>query len=167
MINLKSSKTHIDVKPVTNVNITTRDSTDGHTDAKYDVETTETTGEELPPIIQHMEGRKRNVTFKTLTNENMVLKIIINILNSNPLKYNGFIIADDVVLQQLVTLLTEAESVQIDAEDILTGCCTGNTYRKVNAIYVLKNGETLNLKYTFAEVMKQLQDLHISTKYVW
>jgi predicted RNA methylase len=96
-----------------------------------------------------------------------VLKLIINILQSNPLIINHYIIADDEALEKMIKLLSNASDVQIDAEDMGVGCITKKTYRKVHSMYVTKDGKTLNLKYDFPDVMKTLKDLRISTKYVW
>ena len=96
-----------------------------------------------------------------------VLKLIIEIQQSNPLIVNKYIIADDEVLERMISLLCNAESVQIDAEDVGAGCMTKHVYRKVESIYVTVGGKTLNLKYDFPAVMKTLKDLHISTKFVF
>ena len=80
---------------------------------------------------------------------------------------NKYIICDDEILCKLVALLCNAREVNLDAEDLGSGCITKKTYRKVNSIYVVVNGETLNLKYDFPSVMKTLKDLHISTKFVF
>ena len=96
-----------------------------------------------------------------------VLKLIINILQSNPIIVNKYIIADDELLERMIMLLANAEAVQIDAEDVGTGCITRHVYRKIESIYVTVGGETKNLKYDFPSVMKTLKDLHISTKFVF
>ena len=96
-----------------------------------------------------------------------VLKLIIEIQQSNPLIVNKYIIADDEVLERMISLLCNAEAVQIDAEDLGSGCMTKHVYRKVESIYVTVGGKTLNLKYDFPAVMKTLKDLHISTKFVF
>ena len=104
---------------------------------------------------------------EALLREINVLKLIINIQHSNPMIVNKYIVADDDALGQMVGLLCNASEVHLDAEDVGVGCITKKTYRKVNSIYVVVNGETLNLKYDFPAVMKTLKDLHISTKFVW
>ena len=88
-------------------------------------------------------------------------------MRSNPISVNKLIIADDKKLELLVKLLTNSDEVHIDAEDIGSGCFTTNTYRKVNAIYVIKNGNTKNLKYDYPEVTRELKDLGINIKLVW
>ena len=102
-----------------------------------------------------------------LKNENEALKIIIGIIQNNPFYLNKYIIADDVKLMELVKLLCNADDVQMDAEDIGEGCITRNKYRKVHAIYVIKGGETKNLKYDFPEVVRELTELCVSTKFVY
>ena len=88
-------------------------------------------------------------------------------LRSNPLMYNGYIVADDETLMKFIQLLTFADDVQLDAEDIGQGCISKKTYRKVHAIYVIKDNETKNLKYDYPKVMKELTDLGISCKFVY
>ena len=95
-----------------------------------------------------------------------VLKLIIEIQQSNPLIVNKYIIGDDEVVERMISLLCNAEAVQIDAEDLGSGCMTKHVYRKVESIYVTVGGKTLNLKYDFPAVMKTLKDLRISTKFV-
>ena len=105
--------------------------------------------------------------YKELQNENEVLKLLIDMLRNNPLIYNGYIVADDETLMKFIALLTSADDVQLDADDIGQGCISKKTYRKVHAIYVIKGSETLNLKYDFPKVMKELTDLGISCKFVY
>ena len=104
---------------------------------------------------------------KELQNECEVLKLIIDMWKNNPLIYQGYVIADDTTLMKFVQLLTSADDVQIDADDVGEGCMTKKTYRKVHAIYVIKDGQTKNLKYDYPQVMKALREYSISTKLVW
>lgn len=146
----------VNVKPKVNVNV-------GNAQ-------TSTTTREVEPInvsYGETENETENTTLKELQNENQVLKLLIEMLRSNPLIYNGYIIADDVVLMKFIQLLTSADDVQLDADDLGQGCLTKNTYRKVHAIYVIKNNETFNLKYDYPKVMKELKDLGISCKFVF
>ncbi len=100
-------------------------------------------------------------------NEIKFLKIIIGMMNNNPLIYNGCLLVDDEKLVELLLLVTQADEVQIDADDILEGCFTGRTYRKVHAIYIIKDGETKQLKYDYPELCQELNELKIMWKYVW
>ena len=187
MINLKSSRKtpsiNVDCSPVTNVRIEHGSS--------------EATTVRYPPVdgsipMQQQYGACPNSAFVSvspqavssytadvsqfenenpeiakLLRENAVLKLIIDIQHSNPIVLNKFIIADDATLVKLVALLCNASEVHIDADDVGTGCITKNTYRKVHSIFVVVDGKTKNLKYDFADVMYQLKELHISTKYVF
>ena len=122
------------------------------------------------PDGQNEENPYANLSTDDITklkNENEALKIIIGIIQSNPFYLNKFIVADDVKLMELVKLLCNADDVQMDADDIGQGCITKNKYRKVHAIYVIKNNETKNLKYDFPEVVKELTELCVSTKFVY
>ena len=96
-----------------------------------------------------------------------VLTLLIDMIQHNPLISNGYIIADDEKLMKFVQLLTGADDVQIDAEDLGQGCISKKLFRKIHAIYVIKNNETKNLKYDYPNVMKELKDLAISTKFIW
>jgi len=96
-----------------------------------------------------------------------VLSIIIDMQRNNPLIYHGYIVADDVKLMRFVQLLTDADDVQLDADTLAQGCLTKRVYRKVHAIYIIKDGVTKNFKYDYPLVMKDLKELGISTKYVW
>lgn len=105
--------------------------------------------------------------YNKLKRYNEVLKTLVSMLQQNPLKYNGYIVADDVQLMKFIQLLTDADDVQMDAEDLGEGCMSRKTYRKVESIFVIKGGETKNLKYDFPEVNKELKELGVSVKYVW
>ena len=163
MINLKTSKKTptitVGVNPViTNVvnAPSTQQPPDGELIAR-DVTLTE-------PVDELTAERRENADLKRQIE---VLKLIIEIQQSNPLVVNKYIIADDEVLERMISLLCNAEAVQIDAEDLGSGCMTKHVYRKVESIYVTVGGKTLNLKYDFPAVMKTLKDLHISTKFVF
>ena len=107
-----------------------------------------------------------------MSNEIQAMKLIIGILQDNPFYLNKFVIADDTVLMEVIKLLTNADDIVMDAEDLGEGCISKKKYRKVNAIYVIKDGETKNnfsknLKYSYSNIVQELTELHISFKYVW
>ncbi len=163
MINLSTSKKtdtiNVDVKPVTNVHVGDTNSMSSTRDVVV------TYGEEEVKNGSITEGKDEEI--EALQRENEVLKLIIKILQSNPLIVNRYIIADDTVLEKIIKLLCDADEVQIDSEDIGQGCFTSNTYRKIHTIYVMRGNETKSLKYDYPSVMKKLQDLRISTKFVF
>ena len=118
-------------------------------------------------LVHYGEETVNKTDYDKLLSQNQALHLVLDMMKNNPVKYNGYIIADDVKLLSFVKLLTGAEDVQLDAEELGEGCCTGNIYRKVAAIYVIFDGTVKNLKYDCPDVVKELKDLGISTKYVW
>ena len=160
-----TNKSQISVNPVNNINVKVLGSETIATDfvraSPTDV-ISDTQTRDL--MVEYPTDEK--VLIDKLMAENEALKIIIDMQRNNPLLVNKLILADDVKLEMLIKLLTNADEVHIDADDVGSGC-TGNKYRKVNAIYVIKDGNTKNLKYDYPEITKELKDLGINTKFVW
>jgi len=121
-------------------------------------DTVQCSGQELNDLIA------QNKNLKAI---NKASEIIIEMMKNNPIYVSALIITDDIKLSELVQILTDAESVNIDSEVLFTSCCRAYEYRKVNAIYVMKGGATLNLKYDFPEVTARLKDLGINSKFVF
>lgn len=93
--------------------------------------------------------------------------LLLSIVESNPLIQNKYIIAKCSNLAQLIQLLTEADSVEINkSNDVSCSCFDSATYSAVEKIYVIKNDETFNFKYSFPEVNKLLDEHRISVKFV-
>ena len=163
MINLKSTKKTpsitVGVNPVTNIHVTGKDTT------SVQYPPPEETFPSVAPVVTMYDATKVDVD--SVMRENAVLRLIIEILQSNPLIVNKYVIADDELLEHMIRLLCNATEVQIDAEDVGQGCVSKAKYRKVHSIYVTVDGKTQNLKYDFPAVMKTLKDLCISTKYVF
>lgn len=159
MINLKTSKKTPTITVGVNPVITNVVNASTSAAAAEEAQAEEATSEKALAVAEDLVSElKRQIE---------VLKLIIEIQQSNPLIVNKYIIADDEILEQMIKLLCNAETVQIDAEDLGSGCMTKHVYRKVESIYVTVRGETKNLKYDFPAVMKALKDLHISTKLVF
>ena len=153
-----TNKSQISVNPVNNINVKVLGSeTIATTDVISDTQTRDL-------MVEYPTDEK--VLIDKLMAENEALKIIIEMQRDNPILVNKLILADDVKLEMLIKLLTNADEVHIDADDVGSGC-TGNKYRKVNAIYVIKDGNTKNLKYDYPDITKELKDLGINTKFVW
>ena len=183
MINLKASRKtgtiNVGVNPITNINVANPNQasamlnsapTLNYPDPNFpsvspNVAADLSPAQTDPVAVQYKT--QEELEKEALLREINVLKLIINIQHSNPMIVNKYIVADDDALGKMVGLLCNASEVHLDAEDVGVGCVSRKTYRKVNSIYVVVNGETLNLKYNFPAVMKTLKDLHISTKFVW
>ena len=161
-----SPNVNVNVKPSVNVNVSSQE------DAKvkyrsFDAdEESDASEESIQETLQEI-NQKLKEQLKETQNEVKVLRYYIDMLKNNPLIYNGYIVADDETLMKFIQLLTSADDVQLDAEDVGEGCLSKKTYRKVHAIYVIKNNEPKNLKYDYPKVMKELSDLGISTKFVF
>ena len=87
-------------------------------------------------------------------------------MENNPLIVNKYIIADEDELIKLIQLLTDCNEVELLKADTDTFCCKSNTYDYVSKIYVKKDGETYNLKYSFPDVLQFLDSRKISIKFV-
>lgn len=166
-----SSNVNVNVKP--NVNVNVGNNTDGCL-KRSEISTTKESNEDniysaspSSDVYVSYSDDKYKALYEELYNKCEVLKLIIDMLQNNPIMYNGYIIADDEKLMKFIQLLTGADDVQLDADDLGQGCITKKTYRKIHAIYVIKDNETKNLKYDYPKVMKELTDLGISTKFIW
>ena len=73
------------------------------------------------------------------------LSLIIDILQSNPLIVNRFVIAELETLQELIRLLTSSDNVEIDCNDIECSC-TKVKYRTIKRIYITKDNELYNIQ---------------------
>ncbi|KAI5498704.1 protein of unknown function, DUF4106 family [Trichomonas vaginalis G3] len=173
MISLKreeaknSQNVNVNVEPKTSVYLSTDRMPLSESVKSRDIEI-------LPPPPEYPEVNEdgKDKTFyeqqiKKLQCEIEVLNTMLEMLKDNPIYINKLVLVDDVVLMKFVKLLTDAEDVQLDDEDLGSGCITKNKYRRVNAIYVIKNGETKNVKYDYPEVMKRLKEVGVNVKIVW
>ena len=161
---IDNQKQVVTVNPVNNINVNVRSPTEiqNVTSAVYPDDTgiyVQATQENINKLTTDLAQQISN---------NEALKIIIQMFKENPVFINSLLLTDDEKLAKLVKLLTNADEVTIDAENLgEVGCCTPRMYRKVNAIYVITNGNTKNLKYDYPDIMKELKDLGINTKIVW
>jgi hypothetical protein len=93
------------------------------------------------------------------------LGLIIEIIKSNPLIVNKYIIAKHQYLNELIRLLTNSTSVEFIEKDIDPGClCDCSNLLYIDKIFVRKNNEIYNLKYHFDYVIKILEEHRISYK---
>ena len=135
-----------------------------------DNEQSERTEQTKPEEV--LEPKPQIETVKNLsetTKDNIIsaYALLLSIVESNPLIQNKYIIAKCSDLAQLIQLLTEADSVEINkSNDVSCSCFDSATYSAVEKIYVIKNDETFNFKYSFPEVNKLLDEHRISVKFV-
>ena len=101
--------------------------------------------------------------------DNMIkaLSLIIDILESNPLIINKYIIASTDNLQNLILLLTNAQEVEFQFDDPEVGCfCKPESYYSLRSIYVHKDGNQYVFKHAFPQALRILDNHKISTKIV-
>ena len=112
------------------------------------------------------ESRINELTTQIQDQEKIVqaLSLIIELLESNPLIINKYVIAKAETLEELITLLTGADSVEILTSDIECGCNPSKAVAPVERIYVTKGGDIKQLKYDFPEALRMLETHKISTK---
>ena len=112
------------------------------------------------------ESRINELTTQIQDQEKIVqaLSLIIELLESNPLIINKYVIAKAETLEELITLLTGADSVEILTSDIECGCTPSKAVAPVERIYVTKGGDIKQLKYDFPEALRMLETHRISTK---
>lgn len=105
-----------------------------------------------------------------LERENQALRLILEINKSNPLIINSYIIPSEKNLHDLIKILTKADEVVINVDDINCSCCgpsSSDNCRRVSTIFVTIKGESKNFKYNYGTANKLLVDEHISTKFVY
>ena len=127
-----------------------------------------------PPPIQErsVETAKESATnlqaiIKSKDNIINAFSLMLDILEHNPLIINKYVVADIDSLTLLISYLTEAERVDIqESLDIDCSCSNHPKYIGVDKIYITKQGETQNFKYTYPNANKILDDHHISVKFV-
>jgi len=111
--------------------------------------------EELKALLKQQEAISR------------ALSIMLNLVEHNPLIINKVIVAPRDVLSELIKLLTSADEVSFKESDPEIRCSLSSVkYNVIEKIYVLKNNETFNLKYSFPDVIKILDEHRISLKLV-
>ena len=95
------------------------------------------------------------------------LALIIDLYESNPLVVNKLIVAEEEVLIKLLLLLTDGDEVEIVKKDVELGClCKVPKFAYVDKIIIHKGSDIFNLKYSFPNVIRLLDNRHITYKIV-
>ena len=94
------------------------------------------------------------------------LILIIELLQSNPLKLNKIIVPTEPAFKELIIVLTGAEDVEIRySEDIACGI-SSKKYRVIEDIIVIKHQEPKSLKYSYPDVIRLFDKFNISVKLI-
>ena len=142
---------------------------------------------EEPPIIERdivLEPEQPDVTTDTTTkdfyeeldNLHMIVNnyeavakaliLIIELLQSNPLKLNKIIVPTEPAFKELIMVLTGADDVEIRySEDIACGI-TSKKYRVIEDIIVIKNQEPKSLKYSHPDIIRLFDRFNISVRMI-
>ena len=108
-----------------------------------DIESAMRKTEEISESIE-----EKNNTIKALT-------LIIDIIQNNPLLVNKYVVAEIDTLSELIRLITNADEVEIDTDDIECSC-TQPKYRIIRRIFIKKQGEIYGISQ--APVIMRLFD---------
>ena len=132
-----------------------------------------------PPQTDDIDIKERSIESAMINLEEMngiikdkncliqALALIIDLYESNPLIINKFIVAEEEVLIKLLLLLTDGDEIEIVKKDEESGClCKIPKYSFVNKIIVHKGNDIYNLKYSFPNIVRLLNNRHISYKIV-
>jgi len=137
-------------------------------------QTTTSSNDESPD--ENVKTRSVETAEATLTNlqkinsdkDQLIIALtqLLDIYETNPLIVNKYVIADDLVLCNLIKALTAADSVTIYKNDYEPNCF-GKKYEfsVISKIIVVINNEVYNLKYNFPDVVEFLENHHISIKF--
>ena len=122
-----------------------------------------------PPIITERSAVDVQHTFEQQIHDkdNLIkaLSLIIEINRSNPLIINKYIIPSSFNLQELILLLTNSESVELQFDDPEVGCfCLPEDYLHIKSIYVVKDGNQYIFKHAFPNAVRILDENRISYK---
>ena len=94
------------------------------------------------------------------------LILIIELLQSNPLKLNKIIIPTEPAFKELIMVLTGADDVEIRySEDIACGI-SSKKYRVIEDIIVIKNQEPKSLKYSHPDIIRLFDRFNISIRMI-
>ena len=128
-----------------------------------------------------VEQKAPETTQNTATNEDLInlynmlnnyetvakaLILIIDLIQSNPLIVNRYIVPMAKVFRNLICILTNAEDVDIKCvEDI--GCSlSSKKYYLIDDIFVITDGDPKSLKYGYPEVARLFDRFNISLKMI-
>ena len=151
---------------VVNVNITKEQKQDKPIDENSDF------AECIEPEVKERIVSSDVIDFKeSVGNKDNIIEaysLLLKIVENNPLIINKYIIAKGSELAQLIQLLTEAERVDINKSDDVDCHCFNKSvsYSAVEKIYIFKENQTFNFKYSYPNANKILDEHRISTKIV-
>ena len=94
------------------------------------------------------------------------LILIIDIMQSNPLMINKFIVPKETYFRDLICVLTNSDDVDIKRVETVGCTLSSKKYDLIDDIFVIKDGETKSLKYAYPEVARLFDRFNISIKMI-
>ena len=94
------------------------------------------------------------------------LILIIELLQSNPLKLNKIIVPTESAFKELILVLTSADDVEIRYSEDITCGFKSSKYRLIEDIIVIKNQEPKSLKYSYPDIIRLFDRFNISIKMI-
>ena len=94
------------------------------------------------------------------------LILIIDIMQSNPLMINKFIVPKESYFRDLICVLTNADDVDIKRVEEVGCTLSSKKYDLIDDIFVIKDGEPKSLKYAYPEVARLFDRFNISIKMI-
>ena len=139
-----------------------------------------TTEISIPPVVESsvevqnptsnvVKNEELNSLYSMLNNYETVaqaLILIIEIMQSNPLMINKFIVAKESNFRDLICILTNTEDIDIKRLEEVGCTLSSKKYDLIEEIFVIKDGKAKNLRYAFPEVASVFERFNISTKMI-
>ena len=129
----------------------------------------EPTVEDETPTLNSSYTEELNSLYNMVNNYETVaqaLILIIDIMQSNPLMINKFIVPKETYFRDLICVLTNAEDVDIKRVEEVGCTLSSKKYDLIDDIFVIKDGEPKNLKYAYPEVARLFDRFNISIKMI-
>jgi hypothetical protein len=94
------------------------------------------------------------------------LILIIDIMQSNPLMINEFIVPKETYFRDLICVLTNSDDVDIKRVETVGCTLSSKKYDLIDDIFVIRDGEAKSLKYAYPEVARLFDRFNISIKMI-
>ena len=129
----------------------------------------EPTVEEETPTLNSSYTEELNSLYNMVNNYETVaqaLILIIDIMQSNPLMINKFIVPKETYFRDLICVLTNSDDVDIKRVETVGCTLSSKKYDLIDDIFVIKDGEAKSLKYAYPEVARLFDRFNISIKMI-
>ena len=112
----------------------------------------EPTVEDETPTLNSSYTEELNSLYNMVNNYETVaqaLILIIDIMQSNPLMINKFIVPKETYFRDLICVLTNSDEVDIKRVETVGCTLSSKKYDLIDDIFVIKDGEAKSLKYAY------------------